>query len=77
MDLDLAKFIEHEGVLAAALVGLGVVVWRIGLRLTAAIDKAGDRFEHNTDRLLDRHAETHEAVSRIEAKLDSMRNQLF
>jgi hypothetical protein len=70
MDLDLAKFVEHEGVLGAALVGLGVVFWRIGQRLTAALDKAGERFEQGTQRIVDKLDAQHASIVQFSTKLD-------
>lgn len=74
MDAEIIKYLGHEGVLGVALFALGVVLWRIGNRFVEALDRAAARFEANTDRLVDKHGETHDAVARVEAKIDSLRN---
>lgn len=70
VDLDLAKFVEHEGVLGASLVGLGVVLWKIGQRLTAALDKASERFELGTQRIVDKLDAQHATIVQFSTKLD-------
>ena len=70
MDAELIKTIGSGGIAAALL----ALIYFVGMKLVAAIDKVGTKLDEHTKTDVDHHADVREAIVRVEAKLDAREN---
>lgn len=67
MDAEALKIIGGGGIAAALL----ALIYLVGMKMVAAIDRLGTKVEEHTTTDLAHHAEVKEAIVRVEAKLDA------
>jgi hypothetical protein len=71
MDSDIIKLLVSGG-FGAALLGL---VYIVGMRMVAALDRVASRLDEHTKTDLEHHAEVKEAVVRMDAKVEAALNE--
>ena len=72
MDPDLVKLIGGGAGLAAALYLLARVLFRIGERMIAAVDRIAEKVDDHTKADLAHHADVRAAVERLDSKVDTL-----
>lgn len=68
---DLIGLLGKGGVIGILLFILARVLFRVGERMIAALDRVAAKLDEHTKLDLEHHGETRDAVTRMEAKIDA------